>query len=156
MTRSRSLQPGKLIRDNLPDIMRSHGDEPDIRIASETEYRGLLRDKLIEEAREVAVASDADTPEEMADVLEVVMAIAATLGLTMDELERVRAAKAAERGGFSKRIVWYDDGSNRSAPGWWLCAGSLVHAAGASSSSRTSPARWTASTWRNYASFASG
>ena len=42
--------------------------------------------------------------EELADLLEVIRAAAAEHGFTPEELERVRAEKAAERGGFSKRI----------------------------------------------------
>lgn len=114
----RRIQPGKLVRDKIPDLIRSHGDEPVTRIAGLDEYRALLRDKLVEEANEVAGASDGDTAEELADVLECVQSLAAVLGLTTADLELVRAAKASERGGFTKRIVWYDDGSARSAPGW--------------------------------------
>jgi predicted house-cleaning noncanonical NTP pyrophosphatase (MazG superfamily) len=115
----RRIQPGKLVRDKIPDIIRSHGDEPVTRVAGFAEYRSLLRDKLTEEAAEVASATGVeDTAEELADVLECVQAITADLGLAMADVERVRAAKAAERGGFTQRIVWYDDGSIRSAPGW--------------------------------------
>jgi NTP pyrophosphatase (non-canonical NTP hydrolase) len=57
-------------------------------------------------AGEVATADDAHAPEELADVLEVVLALAADLGLDAGGLERLRAAKAAERDSFSERIVW--------------------------------------------------
>jgi predicted house-cleaning noncanonical NTP pyrophosphatase (MazG superfamily) len=43
----------------------------------------------------------------LADVLEVVLAFAADLGLDADQLEEVRRAKAEERGGFVDRIIWY-------------------------------------------------
>ena len=42
--------------------------------------------------------------EEMADVLEVLYAITEARGYSVEELERVRAAKAEKRGGFSDRI----------------------------------------------------
>jgi predicted house-cleaning noncanonical NTP pyrophosphatase (MazG superfamily) len=99
----------KLVRDQIPVIIRANGGHPVIRIASETEYRHLLREKLAEETREVSAADDADMPEELADVLEVVRAIGEDLGLTPDDLERIRAAKAAERGGFTGRVVWYPE-----------------------------------------------
>jgi len=57
-------------------------------------------------AGEVATADDAHALEELADVLEVVLALAADLGLDAGGLEKLRAAKAAERGSFSERIVW--------------------------------------------------
>ena len=44
--------------------------------------------------------------EEMADVLEVLQAICIARGYTLKQLEEVRRKKAAERGGFKKRIYW--------------------------------------------------
>ena len=43
--------------------------------------------------------------EELADLLEVMQAVVRARGWTLDELERVRAHKAAERGGFTKKIL---------------------------------------------------
>ena len=42
--------------------------------------------------------------EEMVDVLEVLYAIAAARGYSVEELERVRAEKAEKRGGFADKI----------------------------------------------------
>lgn len=98
---------GKLVRDKIPDIIRAQGVEPCTRIASPAEYRRLLLDKLREEAYEVFTASDAAAClGELADVLEVVYAIAADLGADAARLDEVRAVKAAERGGFAGRVVW--------------------------------------------------
>jgi predicted house-cleaning noncanonical NTP pyrophosphatase (MazG superfamily) len=97
---------GKLVRDKIPQIIRAQGGEPIVRIAEAVEYRELLRAKLAEEVHEVLAADDADAPGELADVLEVVLALAADLGMNGRQLESLRAAKAAERGGFADRIVW--------------------------------------------------
>lgn len=97
---------GKLVRDKIPQIIRAEGGEPIVRIATADEYRELLLAKLAEEAGEVLAADEADAPGELADVLEVVLALASDLGLTAHRLETLRAAKAAERGGFADRIVW--------------------------------------------------
>ena len=43
--------------------------------------------------------------EELADLLEVVHAAALARGYTLEELEQVRAEKAAKRGSFEKRIL---------------------------------------------------
>ena len=96
----------KLVRDRIPQIIRAQGDEPIVRIADPGEYRKLLRAKLVEEAHEVVTADDAHVPEELADVLEVVLALAADLGFDARGLERLRVAKAVERGSFTERIVW--------------------------------------------------
>ena len=68
------------------------------------EYQRLLFAKLSEEVLEF-IASNGD-PMELADVLEVVMALADDLGIGQQELETLRAKKAAERGGFAAGIVW--------------------------------------------------
>jgi predicted house-cleaning noncanonical NTP pyrophosphatase (MazG superfamily) len=96
----------KLVRDKIPEIIRAQGGEPVVRIAGAGEYRELLRAKLVEEAGEVATADAAHAPEELADVLEVVLALAADLGLDAGGLEKLRVAKAADRGSFTERIVW--------------------------------------------------
>ncbi len=97
---------GKLIRDKVPQLIRARGGEPIVRTANAAEYRELLRAKLTEEVGEVLAADDADAPEELADVLEVVLALAADLGLNASQLEELRMAKAAKRGDFANRIVW--------------------------------------------------
>jgi predicted house-cleaning noncanonical NTP pyrophosphatase (MazG superfamily) len=97
---------GKLVRDRIPQIIREDGAEPVTYTAGRQEYRDRLRDKLCEEAAEVLEADDEKAPEELADVLEVVHALAADLGIDTDQLEKIREAKASERGGFAERIVW--------------------------------------------------
>lgn len=98
------MSRGKLVRDKIPEIIRAQGAEPSTRVAEGSEYQGLLFAKLSEEVLEF-IASDGD-PGELADILEVVMALADGLGIGQQELERLRIKKAAERGGFTQRIVW--------------------------------------------------
>src|SRR5713226_85246 len=64
-------EPGKLVRDKIPDIIRSKGAEPIIRVADGSEYQFLLRSKLVEEVEEF-LASD-DDPEELADILQMLL-----------------------------------------------------------------------------------
>ncbi|MET7474611.1 nucleoside triphosphate pyrophosphohydrolase [Streptomyces sp. NPDC005648] len=97
---------GKLVRDRIPQIIREKGAEPVTYVASPDEYRNRLRDKLGEEVTEFLAADDANAPEELADVLEVLHALAAVLGVDAGQLEKIREAKASERGGFADRIVW--------------------------------------------------
>jgi predicted house-cleaning noncanonical NTP pyrophosphatase (MazG superfamily) len=98
------VSQGKLVRDNIPQIIRSKGLEPVTYTASTAEYCTRLRDKLREEVEEF-LASDND-PEELADILEVIYALAEQAGVDPQELEKLRATKAAERGGFAARIIW--------------------------------------------------
>ncbi|MBQ0850238.1 nucleoside triphosphate pyrophosphohydrolase [Streptomyces sp. BH-SS-21] len=97
---------GKLVRDRIPQIIREEGAEPVIYTAGREEYRSRLRDKLGEEVAEFLEADKDSAPEELADVLEVVRALAADLGVDADQMEKIRETKASERGGFADRIVW--------------------------------------------------
>lgn len=92
---------GKLVRDRIPELWPR--EQEAFRTAGEAEYGFLLRVKLTEEVGEYL--ADAD-PAELADVLEVVLALGRRHGLKADDLERMRAAKHAERGGFERRVVW--------------------------------------------------
>ncbi len=96
----------KLVRDRIPTIIQATGATPITYAADPVEYRRRLRDKLREEVTEFLASDDAHAPEELADVLEVVYAIAAKSGVDREQLEKVRAAKAEQRGGFAGRIVW--------------------------------------------------
>ncbi|WP_234319432.1 nucleoside triphosphate pyrophosphohydrolase [Streptomyces sp. NRRL S-237] len=100
------LTTGKLVRDRIPQIIRADGAEPEVYVADPAEYRERLRAKLAEEVAEYMEADETDAPEELADVLEVAFALAADLGVDPTQLEKIRASKAEQRGGFSERIVW--------------------------------------------------
>lgn len=91
----------KLVRDKIPEIITSAGKQAVTRVLSNEEYLTELDRKLNEECTEYQ--SDKSI-EEMADMLEVLYAIAAARGYSVEELERVREAKAEKRGGFSDRI----------------------------------------------------
>ena len=92
----------KLIRDKIPDIIKSKGETPITHIADEKEYAEALAKKLHEEADEF---STKPSVEEAADILEVLLAVARLNNIDLTKLEEVRQKKAAERGGFEKRII---------------------------------------------------
>ena len=102
----------KLIRDRVPELFDMPGSQ--VRVAADEELGRFLAAKLIEEAEEYRAASivsdpaslDASAIEELADVLEVVRAIADFRGLDVTGLERVRSEKANLRGRFSRRLIW--------------------------------------------------
>ena len=92
----------KLIRDKIPDIIASNGGKAEIRRLSEEEYRVYLEKKLDEEVGEFHADH---TPEELADILEVVYALAATVGCSREELMEIYRKKHQARGGFEKRLL---------------------------------------------------
>src|SRR5258708_36501265 len=95
------MSQGKLVRDRIPEIIRAEGLEPVIYTADAEEYGSRLRDKLQEEVAEL-IASDNDA-EELADVLEVLYALAGLAGTSREQLDERRAGKAEKRRGSPDR-----------------------------------------------------
>lgn len=91
----------KLVRDKIPEIMQSRGERPHVIELDPARYARELDRKLAEETAEYQHDQNV---EELADILEVVYAIADVKGVSRQELERVRAEKAAARGGFARRL----------------------------------------------------
>lgn len=91
----------KLVRDKIPDIIRAGGEVPQIRILDNEEYLACLDRKLNEE---VAEFHSERNLEELADILEVVYALAEGIGSDRQALEYVYAQKHEARGGFRERI----------------------------------------------------
>lgn len=91
----------KLVRDKIPDIIRQQGQNPVLRILDDEEYTQCLEQKLDEEVAEFRRDRNA---EELADILEVVFALADDLGVSREELMQVWEKKHAERGGFADRV----------------------------------------------------
>ena len=92
---------GKLVRDKIPMLIENSGKKPIVRILDEGEYRYCLEAKLDEEVAEFH--RDRNT-EELADILEVVYALAESIGCSKEELLVCYEKKHSERGGFRNRI----------------------------------------------------
>ena len=96
------IQYNKLVRDRIPEIIESSGKSCTTEILSAEDYLRMIDAKLDEELAEYHKDQNI---EELADLLEVIRAAAIARGYTVKDLERVRAEKAAKRGGFEKRIL---------------------------------------------------
>ena len=94
----------KLVRDKIPEIIKTKGEEPITRELSLEEYKLALENKLKEECQEVFLASGKERIEEIADALEVLKALAKTEGATLEDVIAVADKKNTERGAFDKRI----------------------------------------------------
>ncbi|HFF3188942.1 TPA: phosphoribosyl-ATP pyrophosphohydrolase [Bacillus cereus] len=95
----------KLIRNKIPQIIKSNGKTPTTRILNEDEYIEELCKKTQEELTEYL---EADTKEhkleELSDLLELINTLAEHEGTTLEEINNIRKKKAEERGGFSDRV----------------------------------------------------
>src|SRR6266705_3549259 len=95
----------KLVRDNIPQRIKAGGRIQITRQLDEGRFHIEAKKKLVEESQEVlASKSRDDLVEELADVLEVVSAIAGSIGITQTEIEEARKKKSVENGAFEKRI----------------------------------------------------
>ena len=92
----------KLIRDKMPEMIEQNGGKAVIRQLSHEEFVRFLEMKLDEEAGEYHRDK---TVEELADILEVVYALASLHGCTKEELLAVYDEKHEKRGGFKKRLL---------------------------------------------------
>lgn len=92
---------GKLVRDNIPQIIRDDGAYPVTRELDKEEYMDALLDKMDEEYGEFRDEHDI---EEVADLLEVLRSYLKLQGSSMEEVEVLRKKKLKVKGGFEKKI----------------------------------------------------
>ena len=91
----------KLVRDRIPDIIRKNNETPVVRTMDKDEFIRELDRKLDEEILEFRADRNL---EELADILEVVYALAENLGHTRQELVEIYTRKHEKRGGFQDRV----------------------------------------------------
>ncbi len=91
----------KLVRDKIPQIIQAAGQQPITRLLNKHEYLQELIKKLGEEYEEFKADSNV---EELADIQEVVLALAEALNITPEDLEKTRLDKLHKRGGFTQKI----------------------------------------------------
>ncbi|AKM19278.1 Uncharacterised protein [[Flavobacterium] thermophilum] len=95
----------KLVRDRIPTIIEQAGKTFTTRILDDEEYRKELQKKAFEELEEyVQAETDEAALEELADVLEIIHALAECHGASIEQVEQIRAKKAEKRGGFRDKI----------------------------------------------------
>ena len=92
----------KLVRDRIPEIIEADGKTCVTETLSDSRYLEMLDAKLAEELSEY---QESKSLEELADLLEVMRAVVQARGWTWEQLEQVRHEKAAQRGGFEKKIL---------------------------------------------------
>lgn len=92
----------KLVRDNIPDIIAASGKKCVTERLEGEAYLEMLEHKLSEELAEY---QESKSVEELADLLEVIIAVAKARGSSIEQVEAIRKAKAMKRGGFEKRIL---------------------------------------------------
>ncbi|MGL5509142.1 MAG: nucleoside triphosphate pyrophosphohydrolase [Microcoleaceae cyanobacterium] len=95
----------KLVRDRIPEIIRKAGKDCEAVIMSDTEYCQALRQKVIEEATELANASEGELATEIADLLEVIEALMTTYHISEKQVQLEQDQKRAQKGDFRKKVM---------------------------------------------------
>ncbi len=95
----------KLVRDRIPEIIVADGLQVETRDLTQPEIVQELLRKVVEEAKELSEAEGTDDiSKEMSDVLEILISLSERLGISMDEVEKLRKVRAEKRGRFEKGI----------------------------------------------------
>lgn len=94
----------KLVRDNIPNIIKSNGETPITRILNDEEYKTELERKLNEEYHEVLEANGKDRLEELADMLEIIRYLAKCEDSNLDEIIAIADKKNLKNGSFKEKI----------------------------------------------------
>lgn len=100
----------KLVRNQIPDIIREDGAEPVTAQLGDGDVERFLQDKLVEEAEEFRESGEL---EEVADVLEVLDRIMEVEEVGGNEVERIKKEKKEIRGGFDRNILLKDVETDR-------------------------------------------
>lgn len=98
----------KLVRDRIPEIIRENGGDYEIETLSDEAFIHALRDKLIEEANEAALAHGDDLVKELADLSEVMDALLDAMSIAPITIQEKQQQRRLERGGFERKIqlIW--------------------------------------------------
>ena len=94
-------QINKLVRDNIPLICETNGQTPETKILDGEDYTSALKSKLCEEVEEYL--SDRNI-EELADIIEVIEALAINQGSSLAEVMEIKQHKQKKNGAFRSRI----------------------------------------------------
>lgn len=98
MTGTRTFRLEKLVRDGIVPSTEAQGGIVDYEVVEGERKVGLLLDKLIEEVREFR---EGNSPNELAQMLGIIGALATEMGLSEDELRQIEAQRQAEVGGYA-------------------------------------------------------
>lgn len=95
----------KLVRDKIPESLEKMGVEVSKWLLDDKEYGTRLKEKLLEEATEVHQASTPqEIQEELADVVEVIRALAHLHSFTLGDIIEAANKKTMDKGGLEEKV----------------------------------------------------
>jgi len=105
------MKYNKLVRDKIPEHIKQKGGEPITHIADEKEYWQKLKEKLLEETTEFI---EAESPEEMADVFEVIIAILENKNWSFDKIIELQEKNGQSEALLKNVLYWTNHRKNPS------------------------------------------
>lgn len=95
----------KLIRDKIPEIIKTNGAYPETRVLGKTEFQKELKKKVVEEAIELEKSkSKKELINELADMMELLDEIILENQIDKSKLLKIKKQKQLVRGGFKNKI----------------------------------------------------
>lgn len=95
----------KLVRDNIPQLIKESGRSCTSRILDENEYFDALLDKVVEEIEEYRLS---DNEEELADVFEVLDCLVQFKEYEPMHIDYLKLIRREARGSFKDRVLLMD------------------------------------------------
>ena len=92
----------KLVRDYIPDQIAKNNLSVMYSFADEKDHKLYLERKLVEEVTEYL---ESNSPEELADILEVVFALAEIKEISEKQLMKIRKSKRKKNGAFKNGVI---------------------------------------------------
>ena len=96
------MKYNKLVRDKIPQYIKSRGGDCKIHFANEAEYWNKLKEKL---AEEMAEFKESESIDELVDILEVIDAVIEFKKFDWQEISDLKKKKADIKGHFKERII---------------------------------------------------
>lgn len=96
---------GKLVRDQVPRLVREAGHQVQFREAAPDERARYLKRKVADEADELLNADPGQEREEVADLLEALEALLRVRGYDREDLKLIKDAKRKRRGAFDRFLI---------------------------------------------------
>ena len=100
----------KLVRDNIPEIIRNNNETPITKTLNNEEYFHELKAKLQEEVDEFLESNDI---AELADILEVIDALSTANNSSLNEVMDIKIRKAEKNGKFENKIFLIEVQENK-------------------------------------------
>ena len=91
----------KLVRDNIPLICEENWQKPKIKILDDKKYKTALHKKLKEDVTEYLLSNNV---EELADIIEVIEALAESQDSSLEEILNIKNRKQNKNGAFKNKI----------------------------------------------------